>query len=332
MIVRFWGVRGSVPVPGPTTVRIGGNTSCVEIRPREDLVFIVDCGTGIRECGNSLLAKMPIKGYIFMSHTHWDHIHGFPFFVPAYIPINSFIIHGPSVHDANLEATMRAQMEFKVFPMKLEWMASKMEFKELGLGDESFEIEGVKITTRRLNHPVPTLGYRFEYNGHSVVTMFDTERWRNLFEATEKTEEDPLDFLGGSGSSDAASEEGEQQAREENQRDADFARGADLLVLDTQYTDEEYYSESNPKASKKNWGHSTIEQGLELGAAADVKRLAFFHHEPMRNDDGLEQLEDLCAARIRERGLKFQMFAAREKMEIDCTVPADQQNFGGFAR
>lgn len=326
MKVKFWGVRGSIPTPGPKTMNIGGNTACLEILPGGGRHFIIDMGTGIRELGMDMMGRGNIgkvNAHIFLSHTHWDHIHGFPFFVPAFIPGNRLRIYGP-VNSLNekLEDIVSGQMKYSYFPVPLDHMASSMEFHELKEGPP-FEVEGVKVTAKYLNHPILVLGYRFEYNGKVVVTEFDTEPYSNIFKE-EESGDDMDDFLfgngggdsdGNSGDSEAADEEsmaeGSRVADEMNRRVIEFARDADLLIFDAQYTTEEY-------PAKVGWGHSTFDDAIDVATKANVKRLAFFHHEPTRPDEALEAIEKECQKKVLKMGRKdVHVFMAREGMEID---------------
>ncbi|HOO55998.1 MAG TPA: MBL fold metallo-hydrolase [bacterium] len=319
MYVKFWGVRGSIPTPGPKTVRVGGNTACVEIQPGGGQLFIIDAGTGIRELGLNMMGRGNIgkvNAHIFMTHTHWDHIHGFPFFVPAFIPGNKFVIHGPVHHNESLQQIISGQMEYSYFPVPLDHMAASIDFVELK--ESSFEIDGVHITAQYLNHPILVLGYRFEYNGKVVVTEFDTEPYSNMFKKDKAEKIDDMDdFLFGNSESEQAEKneeadsEAERAVEQMNQRVKDFAVGADLLIFDAQYTKEEY-------PSKVGWGHSTIDDAVDIAEYAGVKRLAFFHHDPTRSDDAIDEMETYCRRELDKRGVKGpHIFAAREGMEID---------------
>ncbi len=302
-------------------MNIGGNTSCMEILPGGDRHFIIDMGTGIRELGLDMMGRGNIgrvNAHIFLSHTHWDHIHGFPFFVPAFIPGNKFRMYVP-VNSLNekLEDIVSGQMKYSYFPVPLDHMASSMEFIELKEGPP-FEIEGVKVTAKYLNHPILVLGYRFEYNGKIVVTEFDTEPYSNIFNEEEEGD-DMDDFLFGGSGKDSANvtsdeesiNEGSKVADDMNRRVVELARDADLLIFDAQYTTEEY-------PTKVGWGHSTFDDAINVATQANVKRLAFFHHDPTRYDEELEQIEKDCQLKVKKMGRNdVHVFAAREGMEID---------------
>jgi phosphoribosyl 1,2-cyclic phosphodiesterase len=239
--VRFWGDRGSIPCPGPATVTYGGNTSCLEIRADERLV-IIDFGTGIKPFGDWLMAndfkKGPIDTDIFITHTHWDHIMGFPMFTPIFIPSSKLRIRGPvSYEDDTLESIIGAQLSYRYWPVRQSELSAKIEYAQiketsLDLGD------GLWVTTKYLNHPILCLGYRFEYKGKTIVTAYDNEPFRNLF---------PTDPADPSYDEDAA-REGEQVAREENEKVLRFFLGADVLIHDAQYTAAEY-------KAHLGWGH-----------------------------------------------------------------------------
>lgn len=303
MIVRFWGVRGSIPTPGRETVRYGGNTPCVEIRPyRDHRIFILDCGTGLRELGNFLMAndqkKGPIKAEIFISHTHWDHLHGFPFFTPAYIPGNHFHIRGPVDFDENLESLFIGQMKYQYFPVKLKEMASTIEFTEMK--ESEFEVDGVRIDAKYLNHPIMVLGYKFQVGGKTVVYATDNEPYYNVFRG--KSDFDPADPM---------VLEAEKVVEEENEKMRQWYTGADLLIHDAQYTDEEYQS-------KISWGHTSMEYLTRSANQAGVKCLAFFHHDPTRDDADL----DSKVAKMKEYlksidpASKMVLFGAYEGLEL----------------
>lgn len=315
MKVKFWGVRGSIPTPGLRTVRVGGNTSCIEIRPDDDRLFIMDAGTGIRELGLDIMRRGNIgrvRAHIFLSHTHWDHIHGFPFFVPAFIPGNQLQFYGPVNYNERLEDIVSGQMKYSYFPVKLDHMAAKIGFTELK--ESTFTVEDVRVSAKYLNHPILTLGYRFEYGGKVVVTLYDTEPYTDVFKEAKKDTTDKMDdFLFGAseGSEDDESNEGQKVADEMNQRIIDFAHNADLLIFDAQYTTPEF-------PSKIGWGHSTFEDALNVGIQAKCKRVAFFHHEPTRSDDELDAIESEMRGKLEKQGVKhLHSFVATEGMEIE---------------
>lgn len=324
MKVKFWGVRGSIPSPGPRTMRVGGNTSCLEILPGDDSHIIVDAGTGIRELGLNMMGRGNVgrvRANLFLSHTHWDHIHGFPFFVPAFIPGNEITIHGP-VNSLNesLKDIVSGQMHYSYFPVPLQHLGSKIDFKELKEGPP-FYVDKVKVSTQYLNHPILVLGYRFEYKGKVVVTEFDTEPYSNIFKKENK-KDDLDDFLFGDDGDDEGNDTGDDSAPsafdeaanvadEMNKRIVTFAKDADLLIFDAQYTAEEY-------PSKVGWGHGTYDDAIRVATEANVKRLAFFHHDPTRNDDAIDEIETYINNKLKKMGREdVHIFAAREGMEID---------------
>jgi len=304
MEIRFWGVRGSVPAPGPKTVKFGGNTPCIEVR-FEDLnrVVIIDAGTGIRELGDHLMAndlpKGPIQADIFLTHTHWDHIMGFPFFTPIYIPTSKLKVYGPVTYeDDTLEKVVGGQLTYRYFPVRQAELSSEIEYValkecELDLGD------GIMLTTKYLNHPLLCLGYRFEYRGKTFCTAYDTEPFRNVFSADP---EDPsYDKI--------MAQEGEKVADEENKRLEAFYNSADLLVHDSQYTQEEYES------TRVGWGHTTFEHAIEVAKRGKIKRLALFHHDPTRTDTQIGELEEKYF-NGKDLG-NTDIFFAREGMHIE---------------
>lgn len=305
MKIRFWGVRGSIPCPGPTTVEYGGDTSCIELRfGEDDRLLIIDAGSGIRSLGNYMMAKDlpkgPIDTSIFLTHTHWDHIMGFPFFTPIYIPTSKLRIYGPVTYeDEGLDKIVGSQLSYRYFPVKHSELAADISYhplKELSmdLGD------GIKVTTKYLNHPILCLGYRFEYQGKIFCTAYDTEPFRNVF----PTDRDDPNY-------DAmAAEEGEIAAKEENEKLLRFFRGADIVVHDSQYTYEEYLG------SKLGWGHTPFEYAINSAHKAEVKKLVLFHHDPMRTDKQLAVLEEQYKSAMKGKS-KLDIVVAREGMELE---------------
>jgi phosphoribosyl 1,2-cyclic phosphodiesterase len=256
--VKFWGVRGSVPVPGPTTVKTGGNTSCVEVRCGRKLV-ILDAGTGIRGLGASLVAtKQKVEADIFFSHVHWDHIQGFPFFIPAMIPGNKLRLYGGRNVTATLEETLYGQMNYPNFPVVIGDLGAEILFHDLkeaevitiGTGKER-----VRVKNARLNHPNGVYSYRIEYQGRTVVYATDTEHY---------AVPDP--------------------------RLIELARKADVLIYDAQYTPEEYAGEASG-VPRLGWGHSTMMEGARMAKLCSVKKLVLFHHDPAQDDEAVIEKE-----------------------------------------
>lgn len=303
MKVCFWGVRGSIPSPGPKTQLYGGNTACIEIRVgAENRLIIVDAGSGIRPLGNYLMAndfpKGPIEADIFLSHTHWDHIMGYPFFTPIYIPGTKLRVYGPvSFEEDPLEEVVGGQMKYRYFPVNLGELASDIEYIRLKETPAIDLGRGLMLTTKLLNHPITALGYRFNYNGKAVCTCYDTEPFRNLFITDPKHP----DY------DEAMAFEGEEVAVEQNLAVERFFAGADLLIYDAQYTTAEF-------GARVNWGHTAVEYAIAAANRAGVKKLALFHHDPDRADATLDEM----AAVYCEPG-KFgetEVFFAKEGMEI----------------
>ncbi|RPJ04690.1 MAG: MBL fold metallo-hydrolase [Spirochaetaceae bacterium] len=277
--VRFWGVRGSIPCPGDNTVKYGGNTACLELRfGDENRLVIVDAGSGIRELGNSLLRtdlpKGPLKTSIFITHTHWDHIMGYPFFTPIYIPKTELKVYGPVTYEEDtLDKIIGGQLRYRYFPVRQSELAAQINYYQL----QETEMDlggGLKVRTKYLNHPIMCLGYRFEFGGKSFCTVYDTEPFKNVFESDPASPDYDAE----------AFKEGEIAAKQENEKILKFIHGADLVVYDTQYTHKEYTQ------GKVGWGHSTFEFAINAGHKAGVKKLLFFHHDPMRTDKELDEL------------------------------------------
>ena len=244
--VRFWGVRGSIPVPGPDTVEIGGNTSCVEVRCG-DARIIFDGGTGLRLLGASWLKDMPLTAHLFFSHVHWDHIQGFPFFAPAFVPGNTVHMYGAANVTGTVETALAGQMETPNFPVHLTQLPATLQFHDLHEG-ETVTIDGeVRVTSAAGNHPGGVFAYRVDYQGRSVVYATDTEHY---------SIPDPKLVA--------------------------LAKNADVLIFDTMYTPEEYAGERG--GPKTGWGHSHFEAGVALVKAAGVRRYVLFHHDPSQTD------------------------------------------------
>jgi len=286
MRVKFWGTRGSIAKPGVGTVRYGGNTSCVEVRSSRGTLIIIDCGTGAHALGQSLLASSPTgtRGHILISHTHWDHIQGLPFFGPLFVPGNDWNIYGPKGLDESVREALAGQMEYTYFPVALEQFGATVRYHDLVEG--VFEIDDVRITTRYLNHPALTLGYRLEADGATLVYSTDHEPHSRALAA------------------------GEGQMGGQDERHAEFLRGADLLLHDAQYTAKEY-------PAKIGWGHSPAEYAVRMAQHAEVAKIALTHHDPLRDDKSLDQLVENLRAVLRSCGSTLEVFAAAEGQSLE---------------
>jgi phosphoribosyl 1,2-cyclic phosphodiesterase len=288
MRVTFWGVRGSIPCPGPATVRYGGNTSCLELYLEEiDRLIIIDAGSGIRELGNDLLARSsggPVRSEIFLTHTHWDHIMGFPFFAPIYLPGSQFTIHGPvTFEEEPLKEVLSGQWNYRYFPVQHDDLSANITY--VHLKEAEYDLgQGLRLRTKLLNHPLLCLGYRFEFMGRVFCTAFDTEPFQVM------------------------AARGDQAAAEQGERLEQFVRGADLLVYDTQYTEQEY------REGRVGWGHSPIEHAIAIARRNKVKQLALFHHDIQRTDAQLDALGHRYCTNTGGDGPK--VFFAREGMTL----------------
>ena len=299
MQLRFWGTRGSIATPGPTTIKFGGNTSCVEVVTNSGVRFIFDCGTGARPLGAHLMANAPkpISGIVLLSHTHWDHIQGFPFFAPLFVPGNSFTVCGPQGANSSLPEVLSGQMEFTYFPVELSQLGARLEYKDLTEGVH--EENGIRISTQLLNHPAIALGYRIEADGASLLYLCDHEPyWEKLWH------------------SDSEPGRMESILHEGDRRHALFMQNADVVIHDAQYTPEEY-------PAKKNWGHSTYSYITQLAAAAGVKRLFLTHHDPTHSDAFLEDME---------RKAQEIAVAAGSSMKVSCAREGYEEAFQHSAR
>ena len=292
--VQFWGTRGSLARPGRATARYGGNTSCVQITSAAGTMLVLDCGTGIHDLGCAIMAsgKKPVRGSILIGHTHWDHIQGLPFFEPLFIPGNEWDIYAPRGIGQSLRETLAGQMQYTYFPIALEAMGSKIQYHELVEG--TFHIGDIKISTQYLNHPALTLAYRIESGGATVVYACDHEPFSKPEEVASR-EFNPRD-----------------------QRHIEFLTGADLVIHDSQYTAAEY-------PQKIGWGHSTMEYAMDVCRAAGAKRLAFTHHDPLRDDDAIDQVVAAVRAAKHDASSPLEVFAAADGMTVDIAANASQQ-------
>jgi phosphoribosyl 1,2-cyclic phosphodiesterase len=258
MEIRFWGVRGSVAASGTQMMKVGGNTSCVEVRSGNERI-ILDAGTGIRALGDEMMREGgPHTATLFFSHLHWDHVQGFPFFTPAYVPTNAFALYGPGDAKRLLSALTR-QMEPPNFPVTLDTMKSRLTFGGVRDG-EAMRLGRFLVTPFALPHPDGCLGYRIEADGRVFVYATDVEL--SLDTLTEKV--------------------------------AAGMRGADALCLDAQYTPDEYAGKGC--ICKKGWGHSTMIDAAQVAQAVGARKLLLFHHDPAHNDDMVERMAEEARA------------------------------------
>ena len=246
--------------------------------------MVFDCGTGARPLGESLCKEFPkgVQATFLLGHTHWDHIQGFPFFAPLFMKGSVFTILAPGGGDKRLADVLAGQMEYAYFPVSLERLAAAIEFRELG--EDTFTIRDAQVTTQYLNHTAVTLGYRVESGGVSVI--YSTDHEPHIRELRRNGN-------------------GGQVLHPGDQRHIDFLAGADLVIHDAQYCEEEY-------PMKIGWGHSTVEYATDCAAAAGVKRLALTHHDPSHADDFLQRLLERCQKRAKELGSNLEVFAAKE--------------------
>lgn len=265
MKVRFWGVRGSIPSPGPNTVRYGGNTTCIEIRTDNNELIILDAGTGIFPLSQTLLAELPVSANVLITHSHWDHIQGLPFFIPNFIPGNTLRLHGgfDPVSGKGIEQVMSVQLQYSYFPVREAEMKARIEYVTL-TPEQTIQIGSATVTPYLLNHPVIDFGYRIECNGKSVFFTGDHEPPYNIYEPGDDGYDEYQVFV-------------DDKARAIQ----DAIRGVDVFIADSSYTDAEY-------PAKKGWGHGTFGSSIALAHAADAKVLFCTHHEPTRSDDALE--------------------------------------------
>lgn len=282
--VRFWGTRGSIAKPGPSTARYGGNTSCIEVRSSRGTLVVIDCGTGSHGLGQALMAAGTKRGCLLISHTHWDHIQGLPFFAPLFDRTNEWDICGPKGLSGSLRETLAGQMESTYFPVALESLGATIRYWDLLQG--SFQVDDIHVSTHHLNHPALTLAYRLEADGASIVYACDHEVYSH------------------------AAADGNQRLEGPDLRHAEFAAGADLLIHDAQYTAAEY-------PAKVNWGHSTIEYAMRVAREAAVGTLALTHHDPNRTDDELDALVEKARATMLQYESPVRVFAAAEGQTID---------------
>ncbi len=291
--VRFWGVRGSIAAPGPETIRYGGNTPCVSIERGQDLL-ILDAGTGLRKLGVCLQAEAksrPQHLRMLITHTHWDHIQGFPFFIPAFVPNNRLDVYGPPSVEKPLDKVLRGQMDPAYFPVALGDMAADIRVNEIR--EPEFQVGPFKVKAMYVNHPGITMAYRIDLDGTIITYATDTEPYRYLL--TDRHEPD---------------EELAEYGAVRDQELAKFAANADLYIADSQYSPEEY-------EAKRGWGHTCYVDAVDVALAAKARRIALFSHDPMHDDDMIDEKVARCKAIVKERGEALEVHAAIEGQALE---------------
>jgi phosphoribosyl 1,2-cyclic phosphodiesterase/CheY-like chemotaxis protein len=265
--VTFWGVRGTLPRPGPDTLRYGGNTSCVALDFPRGQLFIFDAGSGIKVLGDHLMTRGGrLEGKILISHPHWDHINTLPFFTPLYVPGNEFEIVGASHGPTKMRDLVSAQMDGVFFPITIREFGAKVDFRDLHEG--TFDLDGIRVDTMLLAHPGNCLGYRVHFEGRSICYITDNE----LPHASS-----------------------EHYSEEYEGRLARFVYETDVLIMDTNYFDDEY-------EAKVGWGHSSVSQVADFAHRAGAKTLYLFHHDHSHDDDAIDRKVEVARALLRERG------------------------------
>ncbi|GAC1651200.1 MAG: MBL fold metallo-hydrolase [Gemmatimonadaceae bacterium] len=285
-LLTFWGTRGSIPSPGPTTVRYGGNTPCVEMRTDEGSLIVLDAGTGIRALGRKLAhhsTGSAVRGDIFLSHAHWDHIQGLPFFRPIFQPGNHFTIWSSAGLSGGLERVIREQMSRVVFPVEFDQLAATITFRTIGDAVE----QGAAYSVRAMPvcHPGGALAFRF---------------------AARNGSDDALVYIS---DNELGTPNADQLSTRRRELLVAWTRGARVLVHDAMYTAEEY-------ERHRGWGHSTYDDAVLLALDAGVERLVLYHHKPERSDVELDRYLDECRSLVRRRGGSLTVIAAAEGMDL----------------
>ncbi len=299
--VRFWGVRGSIPSPGPDTVRYGGNTSCVEFRGGGEII-ILDSGTGIRLLGQALAEEFKGKSIgltLLITHSHWDHVQGFPFFNPAYDSGNRLRILGFEGAREGLAGIFSSQMESPFFPIGLSQLPGHLTFEELRTME--FSIGQVKVRVAFANHPGVCVGYRLDTESGSVAYLPDHEPFHRLRSQPALPE--------------ALREKAAEFARAEDEKIAQFLHQVDVLILDAQFDAEEY-------ANHTGWGHSSVDDAVELALRSEARKLFLFHHDPAHSDAKLDQMVQFARKLASQSGKRLEVEAASEGLKCELSPAA----------
>ena len=292
MYVRFWGTRGSIASPGPTTARYGGNTTCIEIGTNDGEIIVIDGGTGIFRLGNELAKRMPVKVSVFVTHTHWDHIQGLPFFVPLFVPGNHVRFYGTfdPVYDKSLKEILAGQMEYCYYPVRESELKATIEYRSLREG-QTVPIAGARVTPVLMNHPVLNFGYLVEADGKKVFFTGDHEPLRNIY-APE----------------DEEFEEYQHLIELRNSGIEEWLEDVDVLITDSMYTAEEY-------PAKIGWGHGSFQSCIEMAERVNAGKIVLTHHEPCRTDEDLDAIFDRLQGEFTDIGPEIVI--AQEGMTIE---------------
>jgi len=282
MIIEFWGVRGTLPVPGPLSLRYGGNTNCVTVKFGDKYFFIFDAGTGIKELSNHLIQenKFPISATIFISHPHYDHINGIPFFMPLYMEGNKFEIIGTYHAGLSIEELISNQMDSVYFPITIKEFGAKLTFRNLN--EENIKIGDVDVSTISLNHPGKCLGFRVKYQNKDFCYITDNELYAKDSPLYNQIEEDKL---------------------------IHFIKDVDVLVIDCTYTDLDYQL-------KAGWGHSSTSRVVDIADKGKVKLLCLYHHDPDQMDDDIDRKLEHAIQLLKERNSSTECIAPKEGEKI----------------
>jgi phosphoribosyl 1,2-cyclic phosphodiesterase len=292
--LKFWGTRGSISVPGPGTLRYGGNTTCVEVRADGEII-VLDAGSGVRPLGLALekeFRAQPIKLSLLVTHAHWDHIQGLPFFAPAYEKKNEIHVRGYDGVDTSFGRIMAEPMKAPFFPIAMRELSATIDIKKLT--EMEFSVGKVQVRARFVNHPGVCAGYRLSTSAGSIAFVPDHEPYR---------------FLHSARANDMSPQQTEKIAKKERLSLVEFLRSSDILILDAQYTDAEYESHIG-------WGHGSVSSAISLALDTEVRKLLLFHHDPGHDDTMVDAMVDDARRLIRESGKQLEVDGAREGEEI----------------
>ena len=292
--LKFWGTRGSISVPGRGSLRYGGNTTCIEVRADGEII-VLDAGSGIRSLGIALekeFHSQPIKLSLLITHAHWDHIQGLPFFAPAYGKKNEIRVRGYDGVDMSFGKIMDEPMKAPFFPIAMRELSARIDIKKLT--EMEFFFGKVQVRARFVNHPGVCAGYRLFTSAGSIAFLPDHE---------------PYQFLHSARTSDMSPDEAKKTAEKERIGLVDFLHASDILILDAQYTDAEY-------ESHVGWGHGSVSSAVSLALDSKVRKLLLFHHDPSHDDTMLDAIVEDARRLILERGQDLEVDGAREGEEV----------------